>query len=202
MNWSNACNYDREVSFQGRLDKKLEKQKIKLRDNKIKLTSVPEDVIVVRTKKTVNGDTISKVISAHKLTNIIFPVLKDIPVRRISTEFREGYALTSMVTAHGQGNEKGVEEGQTKDLNVLTITVPFDSDLDVDDNIVRVFVQEDLKQNTVIVFNVLDIMSDYSNNAPLTLKAKIAVSTEPVDLDKPAYQMIMALAKRRLSAGY
>ena len=49
MNWDDVSNYDREVSFQGRLDKTLDRQKVKLRDNLVKLTGTPEHVIVLKT---------------------------------------------------------------------------------------------------------------------------------------------------------
>lgn len=200
MNWENAVNYTREVSFQGRLDKVLEKQKIKLHDNSIRLTGVPEDVLVIKRKTTINGDTISKVITDQKLVNCIFPVLKDLPVRRITKEFESGYTLTSLVAAHGEGGNKGAKD--TKDITTIDVLVPLDSNIDIDDTLIRVFVQEDVKASTVMVFNVVDIVSDFSNNAPLNLKIKVSVSTEPVDLNKPSYQLIIALAKRRLAANY
>ena len=199
MNWSNVSNYDREVSFQGRLDKVLERQKIKLQNNRIRLSGIPEDVVVIKKKTTVQGDTISKVITDQKLINMIFPVLKDLPVRKIKKEFQEGYTLTSIVSAHGEGNDKGQPKDQ-KDLTTIDVLVPFDSDLDIDDTVIRVFVNN--KQNTVIVFTVVEILSDFSNNAPLNLKAKLAISTEPIDLTKPIYKLITALAKRRLDAKY
>lgn len=200
MNWENAVNYTREVSFQGRLDKVLEKQKIKLHDNSIRLTGIPEDVLVIKRKTTINGDTISKVITDQKLVNCIFPVLKDLPVRRITKEFENGYTLTSLVAAHGEGSTKTVKD--TKDITTIDVLVPLDSNIDVDDTLIRVFVQEDVKASTVMVFNVVDIVSDFSNNAPLNLKIKVSVSTEPIDLNKPSYQLIIALAKRRLAANY
>lgn len=200
MNWENAVNYTREVSFQGRLDKVLEKQKIKLHDNSIRLTGIPEDVLVIKRKTTINGDTISKVITDQKLVNCIFPVLKDLPVRRITKEFENGYTLTSLVAAHGEGSTKNVKD--TKDITTIDVLVPLDSNIDVDDTLIRVFVQEDVKASTVMVFNVVDIVSDFSNNAPLNLKIKVSVSTEPIDLNKPSYQLIIALAKRRLAANY
>ena len=199
MNWNKASNYDREVSYQGRLDKTLERQKIVLHDNLIRLSGIPEDVIVVKKKTTVHGDTISKVVVDQKLINMIFPVLKDLPVRKIKQEFRAGYTLTSLVSAHGEGNDKGQPKEQ-KELTTIETLVPFDSDLDVDDTVVRVFVNN--KQNTVIVFNVVEITSDFSNNAPLNLKARLAISTEPLDLTKPLYKLIVALAQRRLAANY
>lgn len=201
MNWENAANYDREVSFQGRLDKVLEKQKIKLHDNSIRLTGIPEDVLVIKRKTTINGDLISKVISDQKLVNCIFPVLKDIPVRKVTQEFENGYTLTTLVSAHGQGSEKGQDKDQ-KDLTTFDILVPFDSGIDVNDTIVRVFVQNDIKTNTVMLFDVVEVISDFSNNAPLNLKIRAAISTDPIDLNKPSYQLIVALARRRLAAHY
>lgn len=200
MNWENTANYNREVSFQGRLDKVLEKQKIKLYDNSIRLTGIPEDVLVIKRKTTINGDTISKVITDQKLVNCIFPVLKNVPVRKVTKEFENGYTLTSLVAAHGEGSAKGAKD--TKDITTIDVLVPLDSNIDIDDTLIRVFIQEDTKINTVMVFNVVEIISDFSNNAPLNLKIKVSISTDPVDLNKPSYQLITALAKRRLAANY
>lgn len=200
MNWEKAINIKREVSFQGRLDKVLERQKIKLNDNLIKLTGTPEDVIIIKKKTTQNGDTISKVIVDQKLINIIFPPLKDVPVRRITTEFEKGYKLVSLISAYGEGSDKGKGKDQ-KDLSTIDITIPLDSDLNVGDEIIRVFVQENLV-SSIMVFDVLEITADMSNNAPLNLKAKIALSTEPIDMNKPTWQLIIALSKRRLAANY
>lgn len=201
MDWENCCNYKREVSFQGRLDKTLERQKIKLRDNLIKLTGTPEDVLVVKRKTTVNGDLISKVITDQKITNCIFPILKDVPIRKVTKEFEDGYTLTSLVSAYGDGSEKGQKES-TKGITTFDVIVPFDSDIDIGDTIIRVFVQESVKASTVMVFEVLEILSDLSNNAPLTTKVRVAISNDPIDLSKPSYKLIMALSKRRLAANY
>lgn len=201
MDWSDSCNYDREVSWQGRLDKTLERQKRKLNDNRIKHTGIPEDVLVIKRKNTINGDKISKVIVDQKLINIIFPVLKDIPVRKVSREFGKGYTLTALVNSHGEGSGKGQGQEQ-KDLTTIDVLAPIDSDLEVEDTIIRVFVNEQVKTSTVIVFTVREVLADMSNNAPLNLKAKLSIDTEPVDLNKPSYQMIVALAKRRLAANY
>lgn len=200
MDWDKSVNRERTVTYQGRLDKVLERQKIKLRDNLIQNTGAPEDILVIKRKTTVNGDLISKVIVDHKIVNCIFPVLKDIPIRKVSQEFERGYTLTSLIAAHGKGSEKGQEVDKSQ--TVLDLVVPFESNLNIGDTIVRVFVQETVNTNTVMVFEVIDLTANFSNNAPLSLTAKIALSTEPIDLDKPSYKLIIALAKRRLSAGY
>lgn len=201
MNWENAANYNREVSFQGRLDKVLERQKRKLRDNLVKLTGTPEDVLVIKRKTTVNGDLISKVITDQKLINCIFPVLKEVPIRKVTQEFEGGYSLTALVAAHGNGSEKG-QRDPTKGLTTMDVIVPFDADIDVNDTIVRVFVQEEIQASTIMVFEVIDLLSDFSNNAPLSMTARVAISTDPIDLNKPSYQLIMTLARRRLAAHY
>lgn len=201
MDWENCCNYKREVSFQGRLDKTLERQKIKLRDNLIKLTGTPEDVLVVKRKTTINGDLISKVITDQKIVNCIFPILKDVPIRKVTKEFEDGYTLTSLVSAYGDGSEKGQKES-TKGITTFDIIVPFDSDIDIGDTLIRVFVQESVKASTVMIFEVLEILSDLSNNAPLTTKVRVAISNDPIDLSKPSYKLIMALSNRRVAANY
>lgn len=200
MNWENVSNYDRGVSYQGRLDKVLERQKIKLRDNTIKNAGIPEDILVIKRKTDINGDLISKVITEQKIVNCIFPVLKNIPIRKVTKEFEKGYTLTSLVAAQGNGSNKG--QTPEKSQTVLDLIVPFEANLDIGDTIVRVMVQETVNSNTVMVFEVIELLSDFSNNAPLTMTARIALSTDPVDLNKPSYQLIIALAKRRLAAGY
>lgn len=201
MNWDNVCNRDREVSFQGRLDKVLERQKIHLRDNLIKLTGTPEDVLVVKRKTTVNGDLISKTIIDQKIVNCIFPVLKNVPIRKVTQEFEGGYKMTALVASYGNGSEKGQGE-VTKDLTTLSAIVPLDAAIDKDDTIIRVFVQEEKQASSIMIFEVVDLLADFSNNAPLTATIKLAISTDPVDLNKPSYQLIQTLARRRLEANY
>lgn len=201
MNWDNVCNRDREVSFQGRLDKVLERQKIHLRDNLIKLTGTPEDVLVVKRKTTVNGDLISKTIIDQKIVNCIFPVLKNVPIRKVTQEFESGYKMTALVASYGNGSEKGQGE-VTKDLTTLSAIVPLDAAIDKDDTIIRVFVQEEKQASSIMIFEVVDLLADFSNNAPLTATIKLAISTDPVDLNKPSYQLIQTLARRRLEANY
>lgn len=199
MNWDTAAQRNRQVYFQGRLDKKLEAQKISLRDNLINLAGIPEDILIVKEKKDINNDTISTVMSGHMVSNIIFPVLKNVPVRKVSQEFGDGYTLTNLVSAYGEGSDKKPTE--QKELTTMEITLPLKSDLEVQDKIVRVMVQEG-KAVTVLLFDVLEVTSDFSNNAALTLHATIALSTKPMDLTKPLYQEIMTLAARRQKVGY
>ena len=201
MNWENACNRDRQVSFQGRLDKILEKQKIRLRDNLIKITGTPEDVLVMYEKTTSDGDPVSTVIKENKVVNCIFPQLKRVPLRKVTTEFGEGYTLTNLVASMGEGSEKG-QGAQQKELTTVEVEFPLDADINVGDKIVRVFVQENVRANTIMVFDVIDTFGDFSNNRALTMTAKLALSTKPVDVTKPIYKLISVMAERRAEVGY
>lgn len=201
MNWDNVTNYDRQVSYQARLDKVVERQKIKLRDNMIKLTGTPEDVLIIHRKKTVTGDDVSAVIKENKIVNCIFPILKDVPIRKVTTEFGQGYTLTNIVSAYGDGSEKGLGKDQ-KDITTLDVTFPVSADINTGDILVRVFVQETVQQNTVMVFDVIDTMASFSNNVALTMTAKLALSTRPIDLNKPLYKLICRMAERRVAVNY
>lgn len=201
MNWDNCCNDTRMVTFQGRLDKTLEDQKRRLHDNSIKLESTPEDIIVVKTTRTEDGDPITDRVTSHKVVNVKFPILKDIPVRKITKEFEKGYKINALVSKYGEGSDKGLGKEQ-KDLTTMQVDVPIDSEIDIDDWIVRVFVQKDTNASTVMIFDVIEVLSDFSNNAPLTLKLVIALSTRPIDLNKPLYKLIKATAERRAILGY
>lgn len=201
MNWEKSSNYNRQCSYQARLDKVVERQKIRLRDNLIQITGIPEDVLIIHKKTTSTGDDASTVIKGNKIVNCIFPPLKDVPIRKVVTEFGEGYILTNIVSSYGEGNEKGVGKEQ-KDITTIDVTFPVGADINVGDMLVRVFVQETVQQNTVMVFDVIDIMASFSNNVALTMKAKVALSTRPIDLNKPLYKLICRMAERRVAVNY
>lgn len=201
MNWDNCVNDIRMVTYQGRLDKTLESQRQRLHDNAIKLEGTPEDVIVVKTTRTEDGDPMTDQVTSHKVVNMKFPILKDIPVRKVTKTFEKGYKINALVSAYGEGADKGLGKEQ-KDLTTYQVDVPIDSEIDVDDRIVRVFVQKDANASTCMIFDVLEVLSDFSNNAPLTLKLVIAIATRPVDFNKPLYKLIKATAERRAILGY
>lgn len=202
MNWDTAVNRDREVSYQARLNKKLEKKVAYLTDNAIMNQGVPEDVLLVKEVKDVNGDVVSTISSGHIVTNFIFPVLKDIPIQVVKGKGK--YSLTSIVSASGEGTEQG--KNDKEDLTTFEVKVPISAGIEKDNKIVRVFVQEGGPQegciNTVMVFDVINTLADFSLNAPINMKLILSLSKKPIDANKTIYQKIIALAKRRLEVGY
>ncbi len=199
MDWTRACNRDRIVYFQGRLDKKLERQKITLNDNLVKLSGTPEDVIIMKEVCDDNGQVLSTVTDAHIVANIVMPVLKDIPIRRVRKDY-DGYSIVALVSAYGAGANDPAGKPQEK-LTTFEALVPIDSNISVGDRLIKVLVQ-DSGVSTVMVFDVLEMKGDFSNNTNLNAKMVFAQTTRDIDISKPIYQTISALAKRRVKAGY
>lgn len=199
MDWTHACNRDRVVYFQGRLDKKLENQKKTLNDNLVRLSGTPEDIIIMKEVTDDNGQVLSTVVNAHIVSNVVMPVFKDIPIRRVKKDY-DGYSICALVSAYGAGANDPNGKPQEK-LTTFEATVPLSSNIDVGDRLIKVMVQ-DSGVSTVMVFDVLEMKSDFSNNSALNCKMVFAQTTRDIDVSKPLYQMITALANRRVKAGY
>lgn len=200
FDWSKESQRaSRQTFFQGRLDKKLEAQKIKLRNNLIRNSGTPEDILIIDKKLGDDQDTASEVLKAHIVSNIIFPPLKDIPIDLVTKEYEDGYVLTNIISSYGKGKPEGND--QQKDLSTITIQLPTDCKITRDDRIVKVFVSGE-SLSSVMVFDVIDLMGTFSNNAALAISAKIALTADPPDLNKKVYQMCKTLAERRIKAGY
>lgn len=200
FDWSKESERaSRQTFFQGRLDKKLEAQRIKFHDNMIKNAGTPEDILIIDKKLKDEGDEASSVLKAHIVENIIFPPLKDLPIDLVTKEYEDGYVLTNIISAYGKGKNEGNEP--QKDVSTITIQLPLSSKITRDDRIVKVFVDGD-SVSSVMIFDVIDLLGTFSNNKALSISAKIALSTAPIDLTKKAYQMCQSLAKRRIQAGY
>lgn len=189
---------DRIVTYQARWDKKTEPMRKKLNDNNIKLASVPSDVIVCKQKKNDEMQAASLVISDIRLMHIVFPVLKDVPIKPRKAEFGDGYVINQLVEVYGQADSKPSEA-----FNAIKIDVPLSEGIDQDDLIIRVFIDSP-KQSTIVVYKVANLLGDMSNNSVLSVKAVLVpVSEDQLILkDERLKKAIQSIAKRRLATGY
>ena len=202
MNWDLAVNRNREVSYQARLNKKLEKKLALLTDNAIMNQGYPEDILLVKEVKNVNGDVVSTISSGHIVTNVTFPRLQKVPVKTVKSTGK--YAITSIVSALGEGSDQG--KNDKEDVTTFEVRIPISAGIEEGNKLVRVFVQEGGPEegyvNTVMVFDVINVLADFSLNAPIAVTAVLSLSKKPIDANKTIYQKIIALAQRRLEAGY
>ncbi len=71
-------------SFQSRMGHFQDHIRRKLTDNMISLTGQAADCIRVKYKRTRNGDIETRVVEAADVVSVIFPILKDVPYRRLA----------------------------------------------------------------------------------------------------------------------
>jgi len=96
----------------------------KLTDNLISLTGQAADCIRVSFKRTRNGDIETRVVEAAEVVSVIFPILKDVPYRRL-TKGPSGISIETLPTA--------------TELFPLQIMVPHENNIYKDDLIFRIF---------------------------------------------------------------
>ena len=87
--------------FQNRLAMKQEIIKRKLIDNAIELSGSPLDCIRIKMKRNDEGDILSHIIEKADIVSVDFPMLKDIPYRKIRQNIGDDkyiYQITSLVS--------------------------------------------------------------------------------------------------------
>lgn len=141
----------KNVTFQARLGKKLDKISRKVIDNQIRLTSNPTDMIRVQAQRDPqSGDLISRTISDAEVMPIILPVLKDIPLRHFIRE-TEDIVIPSLYT--------------TVEQEYFEIYAPVESHLLNDDLLIRLLGDPNTDEPYVMVLQVKEILGTfgYSN---------------------------------------
>lgn len=185
----------RIITYQARWDKQTEKMRKKLSDNTVKLSSVPTDIIVCNFVKSdeLNPQTIQ--VKDVRLTHIIFPFMKDVPIKHNRQEFNDGYVIDQLLELYGKDGEGKV--------NPIEINMPVSENLDEDDLIIRVLVSDD-KMSTVCCYKVTQLLGSFSNNEVLTVKAKLTPVSESMTIlkDERIVKIIKSIANRRLALGY
>lgn len=185
----------RIITYQARWDKQTEKMRKKLSDNTVKLSSVPTDIIVCNFVKSdeLNPQTIQ--VKDVRLTHIIFPFMKDVPIKHNRQEFNDGYVIDQLLELYGKDGEGKV--------NPIEINMPVSENLDEDDLIIRVLVSDD-KMSTVCCYKVAQLLGSFSNNEVLTVKAKLTPVSESMTIlkDERIVKIIKSIANRRLALGY
>ena len=100
----------------------------KLTDNLISLTGQASDCIRVKYKRTRNGDIETRVVEGADVVSVIFPVLKDVPYRRLAKSI-DGTSSTISIETLPTAME----------LFPMQIMVPHNNNIYRDDLIFRLF---------------------------------------------------------------
>lgn len=167
---------------------KMEPVKRKLLDNLISFTGMATDCIRVTFKRDKDGDLMYADVKSATVDSIIFPKMPELPMRRIYKDGMQGYQISPVAVA-----EDGTEES-------WSITIPYESNIDVDDLIIKVYLDPNNLAPTVLTLIVSELLGTFGENMVLETKAKCTLFTE--QLRPEALAVISEMAKRRLHIGF
>lgn len=173
----------RTTSFQARLGKKLDNIARKVLDDGISLTAHPTDMLRISVKRDPrSGDLFSRTITSSEVVPIIFPNMKDVPLRQFSTRDDKEVLLPSFYA---------FSQEQHFDLYA-----PIAVQVDVDDLLIRFVYNED-RLPWISILQVKDILSTVGYNSILYNKLQCTFYDEVLP-DKVLTLIRSAIDRREL----
>ena len=180
--------------FQSRLAAKHEIIKRKVIDNQVELAGTPTDCIRIRYNKNDEGDILSRVVTKADVISVIWPPMKDVPIRKLRKKTSDGletdtvgsYEITSLVDV----TEEGVNE------NLFKIYFPHGADICAGDLIVRVFLDPDVNHPIILAVKVSNILGTFGQLMLLWETANCVLDVE--DIPEKLATVIGNMAERRM----
>ena len=174
----------RTTNFQARLGKRLDAITRKVLDDRISLTAHPTDMLRISVKRD-SGDLISRTITSSEVVPIIFPNMKDVPLRHFATEDDKDVLLPSFYA---------FSQEQHFDLYA-----PIAVQVDIDDLLIRFVYNED-RLPWISVLQVKDILSTVGYNSILYNKLQCTFYDET--LPEKVLSLIRSAIDRRELLGW
>ena len=176
----------RTTSFQARLGKKLDNIARKVLDDGISLTAHPTDMLRISVKRDPrSGDLLSRTITSSEVVPIIFPNMKDVPLRQFATRDDKEVLLPSFYA---------FSQEQHFDLYA-----PIAVQVDVDDLLIRFVYNED-RLPWISILQVKDILSTVGYNSILYNKLQCTFYDET--LPEKVLSLIRSAIDRRELLGW
>lgn len=172
-------------SWQARLGMRTDMVKKKVVDNSILLSAHPTDMIRVHTERDErSGDILSRTIVSNEILPIMFPALKEIPIRRIEREDNQ-LVLSGVDTS-------------SDDVKMVDAYCPMEAQLRRDDLLIRVLLADnDHSLPSVMIFQVKDEFATFSYNSILYTKFHLSFYDESLP-NSVLQAMVDAAAKREI----
>ena len=176
----------RTTNFQARLGKRLDAITRKILDDRISLTAHPTDMLRISVKRdSRSGDLLSRTITSSEVVPIIFPNMKDVPLRHFATEDDKDVLLPSFYA---------FSQEQHFDLYA-----PIAVQVDIDDLLIRFVYNED-RLPWISVLQVKDILSTVGYNSILYNKLQCTFYDET--LPEKVLSLIRSAIDRRELLGW
>jgi len=164
-------------SFQSRLQAKQNKISQKLIDQSINLTGVMTDVIRIKSVLSKYGDPETRMLESIDVVSIIFPPMKDIPMKR----FRNEAVIMSANDA-------------TK-FQPFETYAPVDKKIDQDDILLRFFDNPQGDEPWILPLQVMDVLGTFGARSIVWQKLNLGYYNEK--LPQKVYEFCEDLAERR-----
>lgn len=150
----------------------------KILDNNIGLTGAITDTIRITLNKTKQGDIASRVIESSDVIPVIFPILKDVPYRRLET----GLALQSLPTA--------------KEDAPIEVICPDADKIKIGDLLFRVMFDRTMTVPLVLAYEIVESLGTFGASSMISSKFNVVYHNETLPVELTSH--IADLAKRRL----
>lgn len=166
------------TTYQSRLASRLNAISQKLTDNQIRLTGVATDCIKISASLTDQGDIITRKVEDIDVVSIIFPPLKDIPLKKVKTD---------------TGQETVVP--YTFDIQSLEVYAPLTAKLDQDDLLVKFYENIAGYDPYIAIFQVKEMLGTFG--ARSIIYHKLQLSNYDTVLPTQIIEWSIDMARRR-----
>ena len=155
----------RRTTYQARLGRKMDNIARKVFDNNIRLASQPTDMLRIKVNRDkISQDLLSRTIVSAEIVPIIFPSMKDVPLRRLIREDGEDILVPNLY--------------QFYDDQFWTIYVPAEIRLDEDDLLIRIIYDPYSDEPNILCIQVKEILTTLGYNSIVYLSARVTLYDE------------------------
>ena len=177
----------RRTTYQARLGRKMDNIARKVFDNNIRLASQPTDMLRIKVNRDkISQDLLSRTIVSAEIVPIIFPSMKDVPLRRLIREDGEDILVPNLY--------------QFYDDQFWTIYVPAEIRLDEDDLLIRIIYDPYSDEPNILCIQVKEILTTLGYNSIVYLSARVTLYDE--SLPSEVVNIIKDANKKRAELGW
>ena len=169
---------DIQTTFQSRLSSKLNKVSQKLHDNSIRLSGTISDCIKISMKSSNTGDIISRKIEDIDVIPVVFPALKDIPLKKVISTSSE------LITVP-----------YTFEIQPIEVLIPLTAKIDQDDLIIKFYENIEKHDPYIAILQVKDILGTFG--ARSIIYHKYTLTNYDGNLPPKIVEWVLDMARRR-----
>ncbi len=167
-----------QTTFQSRLSSKVNRISQRLHDNSIRLSGTISDCIKITTTKSAQGDILKRKIDNLDVIPVIFPALKDVPLRKVVPETGQSFIIP-----------------YTFDIQPIEIMIPLPYNIDQDDLIIKFYENIAGVDPYIAILEAKDILGTFGARSIIYQKYKATFYDG--QLPPEVITWIMEMAQRR-----